>query len=213
MKPIGRLHVLTDTDLQTRFSHVELARMAARGGADVVQYRQKQGSTRDMIETAKQMKAACAENGALLIVNDRIDVAIAAEADGVHLGQGDFPIPLARELLGPEKIIGGSAATMDEARMCLRDVVDYIGFGPVFPTGSKADAGPVSGLAVLKQTVEAMPAPIIGIGGIDELNAWDVMNAGAFGVAVISSVCLRDDPEEATRVLRRVIDRGAKGER
>ncbi len=213
MKQIGRLHVLTDTVLQTRFSHVELARMAARGGADVVQYRQKQGSTRDMIETARRMKEVCAEHGALLIVNDRIDVAIAADADGVHLGQSDFPILRARELLGDRKIIGGSAATIEEVEICLRDVVDYIGFGPVFPTGSKVDAGPVSGLDILKRVAQSIQAPVIGIGGIDETNTGEVMNAGAYGVAVISSVCLREDPEEATRVLRRFLDEGPKGER
>ncbi len=119
-----------------------------------------------MIEAAKRMAAVCRQAGVTFIVNDRIDVAIASAADGVHLGQSDFPIPLARELLGKDKLIGGSAATLEEARLCLSDGADYVGFGPVYVTGSKDDAGPVSGPAVLKQVVETIPLPIVAIGGI-----------------------------------------------
>ena len=107
MKKIGRLHVITDVVLQDRFSHVALAQMAVAGGADTVQFRQKEGSTRALIETAIAMKNACGD--VPLIVNDRVDVAIAAEADGVHLGQDDFPIEKARDLLGEDAVIGGTA--------------------------------------------------------------------------------------------------------
>ena len=164
MKPIGRLHVLTDVVLQSRFSHMELTRLSIAGGANTIQLRQKHGSTREMIEVARNMKQTCAEAGVTFIVNDRVDVAMAAKADGVHLGQDDFPIPLARELLGEDCILGGSAGTMEEAQKCLAEGVNYVGFGPVYPTTSKDDAGPVSGVDVLKKVVEAIPIPIIAIG-------------------------------------------------
>jgi len=137
-----------------------------------------------------------------------LDVAIAAEADGVHLGQDDFPIPMARGLLGESRIIGGSAATLDEARKCLSEGADYVGFGPVYPTSSKDDAGPVSGIDILKQVVEIIPLPIIAIGGVGAENIPDVMRAGARGIAVISAVCCQDDPEEATRALYQALNKG-----
>jgi len=204
---IGRLHLLTDVVLQSRFSHEDLARLGIAGGADTVQLREKGGSTRRMIEVAKSMAAVCRSARVPFIVNDRIDVAIAAQADGVHLGQSDFPIPLARELLGKDKLIGGSAATLEEARICLAEGADYVGFGPVYVTDSKEDAGPVSGPKGLKQVVETIPLPIIGIGGITAENVSEIMKAGAYGVAVISAVCCQIDPEGATRALREALER------
>ncbi len=201
MSQVGRLHVLTDVTLQARFTHTELTRLAIEGGADTIQFRHKSGSTREMIENAREMKKICEDAGISFIVNDRIDVAIAAEAHGVHLGQDDFPIPLARKLLGEDKIIGGSAATIEEAELCLSDGADYVGFGPVFPTTSKDDAGPVSGIDILRQVVEAIPLPIIGIGGIFAHNTPDVIKAGAHGIAVISAVCCQEDPKQATKAL------------
>jgi thiamine-phosphate pyrophosphorylase len=205
MKRIGRLHVLTDTVLQTRFSHSDLARLALRGGADTIQLRQKSGSTREMIRIAAQMKKLCSDYDVPLIVNDRVDVAIAADADGVHLGQDDFPIPLARELLGQEKIIGASASDIIEGRKCLEEGADYIGFGPVYPTTSKDDAGAVKGVDTLIQIAEALSAPIIAIGGISSNRVSEILQAGAHGIAVISSVCCQEDPEQATRALYQVI--------
>ncbi len=202
---IGRLHVLTDTALQSLFSHVDLAEMALEGGADVIQFRQKEGPTRRLIETAARMRLVCEKKGAAFIVNDRIDVAIAAKADGVHLGQSDFPIPLARELMGKNRIIGGSASTLEEALQCLKDGADYVGFGPVFPTGSKADAGPVSGLDTLRGIVERIPLSIIAIGGIGPENASQVVQTGVHGIAVISAVCCQEDPAEATRRLAELL--------
>ena len=208
MKKIGKLHILTDTVLQSRFSHMEITRLAIAGGADTIQYREKSGSTREMIEIARNMKRLCLEAGVTFIVNDRLDVAIAAEADGVHLGQDDFPIPMARQILGEGRIIGGSAATLDEARKCLSEGADYVGFGPVYPTSSKDDAGPVSGIDILKQVVDIIPLPIIAIGGVGPENIPDVMRAGARGIAVISAVCCQDDPDEATRSLYQALNKG-----
>ncbi len=202
--------MLTDTVLQSRFSHLELARMAIRGGADTIQFRQKAGATREMIEIVRKLKKLCSWSGVMLIVNDRVDVAIAAEADGIHLGQDDFPIPLARKLMGKSRIIGGSAATLEEAKKCRTDGADYIGFGPVYPTSSKADAGPASGIELLKKAVEAIPLPIIAIGGISVDNVAEVMRAGARGIAVISAVCCQEYPEQATRALHQALQGGTK---
>ncbi|MCK4644678.1 MAG: thiamine phosphate synthase [Candidatus Aminicenantes bacterium] len=209
-KQIGQYHVLTDTVLQSRFSHAELTKLAIAGGADTIQFRVKIGATREMIGMARKLKQLCAEAGITFLVNDRVDVAIAADADGVHLGQDDFPILLARELLGESRIIGGSAATLEEARKCLAEGVDYIGFGPVYPTTSKADAGPVSGIELLKQVVEAVPLPIIAIGSINADNTAEVMQAGAHGIAVISAVCCQENPEQATRALYKALHRSTQ---
>ncbi len=205
MKRIGRLHVLTDVVLQTRFSHEELARKAVAGGADTIQFRQKSGSTKSMIETACAVRAVCREAGATFIVNDRLDVALACEADGVHLGQDDFPIPLARALLGKDRIIGGSAGSVEELLKCGSEGVDYVGFGPVYPTSSKDDAGAAVGLGLLREAVSRVRVPLIAIGGITAANAGEVIAAGAWGVAVISTVCCQEDPEGAARELKRII--------
>ena len=207
-KPIGKLHVITDTILQSQFSHIEQAELAIRGGADTIQFRQKTGSTREMIACSRRIKHICAEAGVSFVVNDRIDVAIAAEADGVHLGQDDFPIPLARKILAENIFIGGSASTLEEARICVEEGADYVGFGPVFPTSSKDDAGPVSGLKKLKEIVDAFPVPIIAIGGITPENTQEVLEAGAAGIAVISAVCCALDPQEATQKLIKALQRG-----
>jgi len=205
VKKIGRFHVLTDTCLQNRFSHAELAELAIAGGADTIQFRQKEGATRMMIRAAEQMQDLCKKAGVTFIVNDRVDVAVASHADGVHLGQDDFPIPLARRLLGEEAIIGGSAGSMEEARQCLLEGADYIGFGPVYPTTSKEDAGPAAGLSLLKQIVEAIPLPIIAIGGITADNTPPVIKTGVHGIAVISAVCCQKDPRDAAKCLRRLL--------
>ena len=199
------MHVLTDTELQSRFSHVELAKLAIKGGADILQFRQKIGTTREMIEICREIKRLCEDSDVMFIVNDRVDVAIASEADGVHLGQEDFPIPLARKLLGETAIIGGSAVTLEEAQECLSEGADYIGFGPVYPTTSKNDAGPVTGIEILKEVVNTISIPIIAIGGVTVENTPEVIRAGAQGIAVISAVCCQENPEQATRDLSQAL--------
>ncbi len=213
MKRIGRLHLLTDTVLQSRYSHVDLTRIAITGGADTIQLRQKAGTTREMIEVAKEMKRVCASAGVTFIVNDRVDVALAADADGVHLGQDDFPIPLARTLLGEDRVIGGSAGTLEEALKCQSEGADYVGFGPVYTTTSKHDAGPPSGLSLLKLVMGHVSLPMIAIGGITAENVREVMASGVFGIAVISAVCCQLDPEEATKSLRRAMESGQRPDR
>ena len=202
MKRIGRLHVLTDTALQNRFSHIQLAEMAIAGGADAIQFRQKQGSTRELIETACQMKELCTRAGVIFIVNDRIDIAMASNADGVHLGQDDFPILLARRFLGYDRIIGGSAGNISEAIRCVDEGADYIGFGPVYQTQSKDDAGPATGIMIMRQLIKEIHCPVIAIGGMNERNVPEIIGAGAHGIAVISAVCCAEDPEKAACILK-----------
>ena len=204
---IGRLHILTDTGIQSRFGHAELAAMAVRGGADAIQLRAKTGSTRERIAEAIAVHGICRKKGIPLIVNDRIDVAIAADAEGVHLGRLDFPISLARDLLGPRRWIGGSAATLGEAREAWRAGADYIGFGPLFPTLSKEDAAPPAGIDALRAAAAESPVPVLAIGGVSESNLPLILEAGAHGAAVISAVCCSPDPEAATRALRAILDR------
>lgn len=208
MKKIGRLHILTDVLLQPRFSHGELAELAVAGGSDTIQFRQKNGSTREMIQIARQMQALCLRAGVSFIVNDRVDVALAVQADGVHLGQDDFPIPLARKLMGSRAVIGGSASTLEEARKCFLEGADYVGFGPVFFTTSKEDAGPVGGLELLEKVIREIPLPVVAIGGINRENTLQVIRSGAHGIAVISAVCCQQNPQEATEALRRLIESG-----
>ena len=205
-RKIGKLHVLTDDVLPSHFTHRELAQLAIAGGADTIQFRQKSGTTKNMIEIAYQMSELCRKAKVAFIVNDRVDVAIAVNADGVHLGQDDLPIPLARKLLGKKKIIGGSAATIREAEKCLSEGVDYIGFGPVYPTGSKFDAGPVSGIRILEEVARKMPLPIIAIGGVTKESVPEVIKAGAYGIAVISAVCCQEKPEAAARSLLEALE-------
>jgi len=201
VKPIGRLHVLTDTELQSRFSAVELTRLALAGGADTIQFRQKAGSTREMIDLACRLRELCHRARVPFLVNDRVDVAIASRADGVHLGREDFSISLARELLGPDRTIGGSASTVEQALQCAEEGADYVGFGPVYSTDSKPDAAPASGPETLRQVVEAVSVPVVAIGGISRGNAFAIAQAGAAGIAVISAVCCQSDPEAAARDL------------
>lgn len=204
-KRIGKFHVITDCVLQNRFTHVELTELSIAGGADVIQYRQKSGSTKDMIATALRMKDICSPAGVSFIVNDRLDVALASDADGVHLGQDDFPIPQARSLLGPDKIIGGSAVTLEETQKCFDEGADYVGFGPVYPTSSKEDAGAVTGIKLFQLAAGSVPIPLIAIGGIGLNNIPEVMRAGAKGIAVISAVCCQPDPETAARSLYKAL--------
>lgn len=203
---IGRLHVLTDAAIQDRFDHVELAAMAIRGGADVIQYRRKTGSTREMIQEARRIREMTRRAGIPLIINDRVDVALAADADGVHLGTEDFPIRVARQILGPHRIIGGSGGSIEEATKDESSGADYLGCGPIYVTRTKPDAGIAAGLALMGEVSRVVGLPLIAIGGITSSNAHQVLQAGAHGIAVVAAVSASPDPEEATRELRRIID-------
>ena len=209
MKNIGVLHVITDTTLQSRFTHAELADLAIAGGADTVQFRQKHGTTRELITTAQNMQAVCAQHKVTLIVNDRADIALAVGATGVHFGQEDMPVSIGRQLLSTKAIIGASARTEEKILTAISEGADYIGFGPIYGTTSKPDAETAKGLDQLRRICEIAACPVIAIGGITVQTAGDVIRAGAHGIAVISAVCAHPEPTVATQALLNEIH-GAK---
>lgn len=196
------LYVVTDGERSRGQGHLESARRALAGGADVVQLRDKKLAGRDLYLLALELRKLTAGSGALLIVNDRMDVALAAGADGVHLGQDDLPVAAARRIAPPGFIIGASVGTAEEAVRAERDQADYVVLSPIFNTGSKDDAGPGHGLQVLRAIRSAVTVPVLAIGGIDLRNVGEVIGAGADGVAVISAVCDQADVEAAARDIR-----------
>ena len=208
MTAIGRLHVITDEQLQSRYSHAQLAAFAAAGGADLVQFREKRPrTTRELIETACAIQAAIGDAPTALLIDDRVDVAAATNA-AVHLGRDDLPPDIARRILGPGAIIGGTANSLEEAQRVAAQPVDYLGVGPVFGTTSKGDrAAPMLGLDALREIVAAIDKPVIAIGSITADNVASVLETGAHGVAALSAVVCADDPQAATREIRATIDR------
>ncbi|MCK9517864.1 MAG: thiamine phosphate synthase [Dehalococcoidia bacterium] len=194
----GRLHVITDTVLQTGRTHAEIARLALEGGADTIQYREKRPLvTRELMVDAAAVLATCRAAHALAIVDDRVDVAFAVGATGLHLGRHDLPVDAARRILGPAAIIGGTANSLEEARTVWLQPIDYLGVGPVFGTSSKANPAPVLGLAALAAIAAESPVPVIAIGNITPDRVADVLAAGAYGIAVLSGVTCADDPRAA----------------
>ncbi|PEN15406.1 thiamine phosphate synthase [Longibacter salinarum] len=203
---IGRLHVLTDFKLQQEKSHAELARLALRGGADTIQFRQKHGGIRNILSQARVTQDVCRDASMPMIVDDRVDVAQAVGAAGVHLGQEDFPIKDARRLLGEDAIIGATANKVSEAVTAYKEGATYIGFGPVFETQSKRNPGSTVGLELLQDACEAVPIPVIAIGGITHDRVRPTLDAGAYGIAVLSSIATSKNPERAAARFRAAID-------
>ena len=209
MKNIGVLHVITDTTLQSRFTHAELAELTIAGGADTVQFRQKHGTTRELITTAQSMRAVCEQHKVPLIVNDRADIALAVGATGAHFGQDDMPVSIGRQILSTKAVIGASARTEEKILAAISEGADYIGFGPIYGTSSKPDAEMPKGLERLRRMCDIAACPVIAIGGITVQTAADVIRAGAHGIAVISAVCAHPEPTVATQALLNEIH-GAK---
>ena len=203
---IGTLHVLTDYHLQQEHAHAELARMAIRGGADSIQFRQKHGGIQNILIGARSVASVCQDASLPLIIDDRIDVAQDVDATGVHLGQNDFPVDAARNVLGPDVVIGATATKPTQAEEAYEQGADYIGFGPVFPTTSKRNPKSVKGPEGLADACEAVPVPVIAIGGITHDRVRPALEAGAHGVAVLSAVATATDPERATARFRAAID-------
>lgn len=206
VKNIPRLQVITDETIQSRFTHAELAALAVEGGADAVQLREKrQWTTRELLDAAAASLVHCRKQDALLIVDDRADVALSVGAGAVHLGRNDLDIATARSILGPEVVIGGTANDFDEAAQVWRKDVDYIGVGPIYGTKSKANPAPDMGLENLARICAASPVPVIAIGSITAARIPEVMAAGAHGVAVLSAVVAAEDPRAATRACREAL--------
>jgi thiamine-phosphate diphosphorylase len=178
----------------------DLREQVLAGGCRRVQLRDKTAPWSAQWALAQELRARCRRAGAWLIVNDRVDVALALEADGVHVGQDDLPAPAARRLLRPGMILGVSTHDLAQARAALADGADYVAVGSMYPTGSKPGFQLV-GPALLREVRREIPVPLVAIGGITEANAPEVMAAGADSLAVISAVCAAEDPAEATRRL------------
>ncbi len=204
------LYVVTDEQIGRGRTHTEQARSAVAGGADAIQLRDKSLSCRDLLAAACEIRKITRTAGALFIVNDRLDVALAAGADGVHLGQSDLPLEYARRIAPPGFIIGISVGGAREAAQAEAAGADYVALSPTFPTASKADAGPGHGLATLATIRPVVSVPVIAIGGIGHHNLREVIAAGADGVAVISAVVGQADMTAAARAMKSLIT-AAKG--
>jgi thiamine-phosphate pyrophosphorylase len=206
---IGRVHVLTDEVLQQRFSHLDLARLAAQGGADVVQYREKRHRvTRHLVQTARAMQEILRSTTprAHLVVNDRADVALAAQVGGLHLGRDDLEAEVARRIVGASVLLGGTANSVAEARQRFTQGFDYLGVGPIYGTTSKAKPAPPLGLEALSIIATESPVPVIAIGSITPERVPEVLQAGAHGIAVLSGVCCARDPLAAVARYREAVD-------
>ncbi len=205
------LYVLVDPARAGGRPLAEIAAAAARGGATLVQLRDKRSQTRALVEAASAIKRALAGSGVPLLVNDRVDVALAAGADGVHLGRDDLDVVTARRLMGPRAVIGASAKSRADIEALALGAIDYVCIGGVFATASKDNPDPPIGVAGFRALVGLMrerapQLPVGAIAGIDEGNAAEIVRAGADGVAVISAVTAAADPEAATRRLRAIVD-------
>ena len=198
------LYLVTDRQLAGQRDLADLIRKAIAGGVTVVQLREKDLPARELYELALKIKPIIPP-GIPLIIDDRLDIALAAGADGLHLGQADLPVAIARQYLGPEAIIGLSAENLDQLKEASRLPVDYLAISPVFSTPTKTDTGPAWGLNGLETARQLTPLPLVGIGGINEANAAAVIKAGADGVAVVSAICSAPEPEEAARKLKKII--------
>jgi thiamine-phosphate pyrophosphorylase len=194
-------HVLTDRNWSRGRSTLEVARAAIEGGATVIQLRDKGANTREIIEEGMALRKLTRQHGVLLIVNDHVDVALAIDADGVHVGQDDMPGELARRLLGPDRILGISAGNMEEAVAGIAAGADYLGVGPIYHTQAKADAGEPVGHQLISELAKRYTTPLIAIGGITAENAPATMRAGATGIAVITAVVNAEDITMAARNL------------
>lgn len=204
-KQLPMLNVIIGGHLCSGKDYAELTRLTVKNGAGIIQLREKEGETRQLVDTAEKMRKVCHEHGALFIVNDRVDVAIASGADGVHIGQDDLSPQLARALLGPGKIIGVSAASMAEAEAAVAAGSDYLGVGPVYPTISKECKIDACGLDTLAGIAASVPVPVIAIGGITPENTAPLLKSGAAGVAVISAILGSGDPARAINDFMRVL--------
>src|SRR3954451_16462777 len=190
---------------------IERSREALAGGVTMVQLRAKSLTDREAFELGMALRDECASYGAAFLVNDRIDIALALKADGVHLGVDDLPLEAARELAGAEFVLGFSPETDQQAAQAKDRGASYLGVGPVYGTSSKKDAGPSIGLAKIAHRTRLGGIPTIGIGGVTDLNAGAVITAGACGVAVISAILCASNPREAATHLRNAVDLALAG--
>ena len=204
---LWRLYVITDPKASRGRSHLQVAEAAIVGGADVLQLRDKEASSGMLYRVALQLRKLTRDAKVPFIVNDRLDIALAADADGVHVGQTDLPASVVRGIIGPGKILGVSVDTVEEAVLAEKDGADYLGVGPVFEArGTKPDAGEPLGVDRIARIRRRCRLPIVAIGGIDAENARVAREAGADAVAVISAIVAADDIAQAARRLKRILE-------
>jgi thiamine-phosphate pyrophosphorylase len=204
------LYLVTDRTLCGNKSLEDVVLQALQGGVMCVQLREKDVSTRFFVEEARKIKALTAQFHAPLIINDRLDVALAGEADGVHIGQEDMPYAVARNLMGPQAIIGLSVETWDDVVQAEELDVDYLGVSPIFETPTKTDTKGSWGMEGLARIKAYSRHPLVAIGGLNASNAADAVMAGADGIAVVSAICAAPDPLYASRELHAIIQAALK---
>ncbi len=197
------LYCITTTPKEGQ-TYQQMVKAACDGGADVVQLREKTLGSKALIGLCKDLQEICNQTGTLFILNDRVDVAVAADVDGVHVGQEDLPVRMARQILGHHKIVGCSAHSLGQALQAAGDGADYVSCGPLFATPTKPDYEPV-GLDLLKQYVSFVRIPFVAIGGIDAENVGNIVRAGADRVATVRAVCGAGDIEKAAREMKEKI--------
>jgi len=200
------LYLVTDRQLAGERPIEEIVRQAISGGVTTIQLREKEAPSGEFFKIASSLRALTRKAGVTFIVNDRIDIVLAAGADGVHVGQEDLPAERARELLGDNRILGVTAANEEEALAAAAGGADYIGCNAVFSTPTKTDTGPAMGLNGLERLVNCVDIPVVAIGGINAGNAGDVLSTGVTGIAVVSAIISADDPALAARELRNLIN-------
>ncbi|MCE5334862.1 MAG: thiamine phosphate synthase [Desulfobacteraceae bacterium] len=201
-----RLYLVTDRLLAGGKSLEQIVRQSAEGGITVIQHREKISGTRDFLRQSLAFKKVASDFGIPFIVNDRIDIALACKADGVHLGQEDMDCALVRRMTGPDMIIGVSVSTPEEAIEAERAGADYLGAGPIYSTPTKPDAVEAIGPATLCRIRDAVRLPIVAIGGINDSNAAEIVRCGADGIAVVSAIIAALDPRGSARRLRNLVD-------
>ena len=197
------VYLVTDRRNKTDEEFLNIIEEAIKGGTTIVQLREKTASTKEFYDLALKVKGITSRYGIPLLINDRIDIALAVDSEGVHIGQDDMPADIAREIIGEDKILGVSASTVEEAKKAEIDSADYIGSGAVFPTATKDDADSVSE-EELKEIVDSIDIPVVAIGGITIENAHTLKASGIAGFSVVSAIMSAEDPKEASEKLKEI---------
>jgi thiamine-phosphate pyrophosphorylase len=197
------VYLVTDRRNKTEEEFLNIIEEAIKGGTTIVQLREKTASTKEFYDLALRVKEITSRYGVPLLINDRIDIALAVDSEGVHIGQDAMPADIAREIIGDDKILGVSASTVEEAKKAEIDSADYIGSGAVFPTATKDDADSVS-KEELKEIVDSIDIPVVAIGGITVENAHTLKGSGIAGFSVVSAIMSAEDPKEASEKLKEI---------
>lgn len=205
------LYLVTDPDLCGKFGLIETVQAAVAGGVSIVQLRDKHATTAQLISQAKALQPILASHNVPLIINDDVEAAIACDADGIHVGQDDLDVVRVRQQVGPDKIVGLSVETVEAALQVDAGIVDYVGISPIFATQTKGDHKPPVGFDGLEAIVASSPVPSVAIGGLNAGHCKAVFASGAVGIAVVSAICGKDDPHQATAIIRQQVNLVSNG--